>query len=312
MRRSTSTIAGVPHPIPYQGSKRWIARAIVSCFPKGTARLLEPFAGSAAVSLAAAHYHKAKEFHVNDINEPLIKLWRKIINEPEALSDEYRRLWQEQEGKEREFYDWVRARFNQTHRPDYFLYLLARCVKAAIRYNARGEFNNSPDNRRKGAHPDTMRAHVFAVSQLLKGRTHFSSEDYRVVLEEATPKDVVYMDPPYQGVCGNRDQRYLGSVTFHEFSDALHRLNSRDIPYIVSYDGRTGDKIYGHKLPEALNLVHLEIEAGRSTQATLLGRDSRTYESLYLSQALMSHIGQIPTRLRVESAQQLLFAGPES
>jgi DNA adenine methylase len=312
MIRSRSTLAGVPHPIPYQGSKRWIAKAIVSCLPKGTARLLEPFAGSAAVTLAAAHHRKAKRFQVNDINEPLIALWRKMVNEPEALSDEYRRLWQEQEGRERDFYDWVRARFNETHRPDYFLYLLARCVKAAIRYNARGEFNNSPDNRRKGAHPDTIRAHVLAVSRLLKGKTHFSSEDYRVVLEEATSRDVVYMDPPYQGVCGNRDPRYLGSVTFHEFSDALHRLNSRDVPYIVSYDGRTGDKVYGHKLPEALDLVRLEVEAGRSTQATLLGRDSRTFESLYLSPALMSHLGRIPSLLRGESAQQLLLAGLES
>jgi len=306
--RRIAAIAGVPHPIPYQGSKRWIAKAIVSCFPKDTTRLHEAFAGSAAVSLAAAHYRKTNRFQINDVNKPLIELWRKIINEPEVISDDYQRLWEEQQGKEREFYDWVRARFNKTHRPDYFLYLLARCVKAAIRYNVRGEFNNSPDNRRKGAHPDTMRAHVLAVSQLLKGKTHLSSEDYRVVLEQATPQDVVYMDPPYQGVCGNRDPRYLGAVTFHEFSEALHRLNARGISYIVSYDGRTGDKTYGHKLPEALHLVHLEVDAGRSTQATLLGRDSRTVESLYLSPALMSRISRIPARLQAESAQQLLFA----
>lgn len=97
---------------------------------------------------------------------------------------------------------------------------------------------------------------------------------------------VVYMDPPYQGVCGNRDTRYLASVQFCEFVEVLETLNRRNIRHIVSYDGRTGSKVYGVKLPEHLNLTHMELDAGRSTQATLLGRDDATFEALYLSPAL--------------------------
>ena len=44
----------IPHPIPYQGSKRGIAEAILAYFPQHVTRLIEPFAGSAAVTLAAA------------------------------------------------------------------------------------------------------------------------------------------------------------------------------------------------------------------------------------------------------------------
>ncbi|MCK4459049.1 MAG: DNA adenine methylase, partial [Methanosarcinales archaeon] len=49
----------VPHPIPYQGSKRNIARTILSFFPHQFDTLVEPFAGSAAISLAAASYGKS-------------------------------------------------------------------------------------------------------------------------------------------------------------------------------------------------------------------------------------------------------------
>ena len=77
-------------------------------------------------------------------------LWREIIENPDAISQAYSRLWNAQLGNERDFFDQVRTRFNQSHRPADFLYLLARCVKAAIRYNSNGEFNNTPDNRRKG------------------------------------------------------------------------------------------------------------------------------------------------------------------
>src|SRR5207253_11286383 len=62
-------------------------------------------------------------------------------------------------------------RSNRTRRPHHFLYLLARCVKASVRYNADGEFNQSPDNRRMGALPETMREQILGASFLLKGKT---------------------------------------------------------------------------------------------------------------------------------------------
>ena len=48
-----------------------------------------------------------------------------------------------------------------------------------------------------------------------------------------------------------------------------------------------GDKSYGKDLPAYLNLKKLLINAGRSTQSTLLGHDSVTLESLYLSKAFV-------------------------
>jgi len=300
---------GVPHPIPYQGSKRWIARAIVATFPDDAQRLFEPFAGSAAVSLAAAYSGKVKHFFLNDINAPLMDLWNKIINEPEALAGQYRRLWESQQGKERHYYDIVRAKFNKTRRPDFLLYLLARCVKASVRYNANGEFNQSPDNRRKGAHPDVMERHIRGASQLLKGRTTLSSGDYRKTLEIVEPPDIVYLDPPYQGVCGNRDPRYKEGLPFETFVESLRWLNDKGIAYIVSYDGRTGSKRFGRPLPGFLELKHIEIAAGRSSQATLLGRNSMTYESLYLSPALVSRTNGLPSSLARRPSHQLSLFG---
>ena len=101
-------------------------------------RLVEPFAGSAAISLATAYRRLADRFLVNDAHTPVIDLWREIIDRPEELAAKYRRLWQAQLGQEREYYDTVRKKFNEIHKPEYFLYLLARCVKAAIRYTGEG------------------------------------------------------------------------------------------------------------------------------------------------------------------------------
>ena len=283
---------GVPHPIPYQGSKRHLAAAILQYFPLDVKTLYEPFAGSAAISIAAAHHSLATDFVLNDLNEPLINLWRDIIESPARISSSYAGLWDAQLGREREFYDFVRDEFNKTRRPDYLLYLLARCVKAAVRYNSDGEFNQSPDNRRRGTHPETMRKHVFGASTLLRGTTKCLSQDYAGALRDVETSDLVYLDPPYQGVCGKRDPRYLESVPFDNFVTVLDELNTRGVSFIISYDGRTGEKVFGQSLPAYLNLHRVELHAGRSSQSTLLGRNDDTFESLYLSPALIGRLNR--------------------
>ncbi len=252
----------IPHPIPYQGSKRNLAATILEHAPGTVSRLVEPFAGSAAVSLAAADGNLAGRFWINDAHQPLAILWNAIIHDPEAISRNYRNLWEQQAGRERDYFNEVRQLFNESHRPEHFLYLLARCVKAAVRYNALGEFNNTPDNRRKGARPDAMRSRILGASSLLKGRAQVTSLDYKAVLERCTSDDLIYMDPPYQGVSRVRDTRYAPKITHNEFVDCLADLNRRQCCYIVSYDGRTGDKRFGAPLPKTLDLVHLEVCAG--------------------------------------------------
>jgi len=267
--------------------------------------LYEPFAGSAAVSLAAAAQKKAGRFYINDLNKPLVDLWQEIVNTPERLAEKYEALWTAQLDAPKTFYNRTRDEFNATGKPDLFLYLLARCVKASVRYNANGEFNQSPDNRRKGTSPSLMREQILGASRLLKGKTILSSMNYRDVVFLAGEDDLVYMDPPYQGVCGNRDGRYLGSVQFCEFVEVLEQLNANRIRYMVSYDGRTGRKVHGRLLPENLRLTHMELHAGRSTQATLLGRDDVTYESLYLSPALSETIESIDMRPQLSRCEQM-------
>jgi DNA adenine methylase len=281
----------IPHPIPYQGSKRNLASQILQYFPDFLPRLLEPFAGSAALTIAAAVHRRSETFVLSDINEPLMTLWKQIIETPEQLADAYQKLWNAQAGNEKQYYLAVRAAFNKTHRPDQFLYLLARCVKAAIRYNSQGGFNQSADNRRKGRLPDAMRADIRAVSLLLAGRTLLMNSDYREVLRMATPSDLVYMDPPYQGVCGNKDPRYSEAVEFDSFVKELGLLSERGISFIVSYDGRRGNQIYGKLIPESVGVLRLELEAGASAQSTLTGKYAVTYESLYVSLPLVERLG---------------------
>lgn len=293
--RRLPELVDAPHAIPYQGSKRQLAHAIVPLLPPGTARLLEPFAGSAAVSIAARHLRIGETAEISDLNAPLMALWQRVLTEPDALAADYERLWHAQLPDPRTYYDQVRTRFNETHEPHCLLYLLARCVKAAVRYNRDGGFNQGPDKRRLGARPAAMRLRLAATARALAGCRAYPA-DYADVLASAGAADVVYLDPPYQGVSRARDNRYMAGLPRDAFTARLREAVARGTSFLLSYDGlshdrSTGERAYGDPLPDDLGLLHLHVHAGTSTQATLHGRRAQTVESLYLSPALTTRLG---------------------
>jgi len=290
--------ASVPHPFPYQGSKRKIAPQILSHFPTNVNCLIEPFCGAGAVSIAAIAHNSAKKILLNDLNEPLMALWNEILKRPNELLKSYEKLWHEQHPDKKEFFFKIRDEFNSTHQPHHLLYLLARIVKGSVRYSSKGLFNQSADNRRSGMQPPRMNQQIIGVSYLLGKKTTLSAKDFRQVLSKAEKDDLVYMDPPYQGTSFTRDHRYCNGLSYEEFVEALQTLNRKNISYIISYDGQTGKKIHGKPLPADLSLKHLHIHAGRSSQSTLLGSNHETIESLYLSPALIKRLHTKRRRIR--------------
>jgi len=288
--RRLSGLTDVPHVLPYQGSKRRLAHAIIPLLPVDTDRLLEPFAGSAAVSLAARHLKIGGTAWFSDINAPLIGLWQQILADPYELAAAYARMWAAQRADPSAYFQAVRTAFNERHAPDHLLYLLARCVKAAVRYNSDGDFNQGVDHRRLGVRPELMRSRLVRASATLAG-SRASVADYQDVLAAATARDVAYLDPPYEGVSAARDRRYVTGLPRAEFIAAIIDAVSNGTSFLASYDGRTGDRVYGEPLPAGLGLLHLHLDAGVSSQATLNGSAAATVESLYASPALVDRLG---------------------
>lgn len=284
----------IPHIVQYQGSKRILAPQILQYMPRKIKRLIEPFSGMAAITIAVAMQKRTSSYIVNDLNEPLVNILREAVNNPQVLVEEYKKVWEGQfdfpKGNIEHYYT-VRDDFNAGNKnAANMLYLLARCVKGSVRYSSAGLFNQSPDKRRNGTSPKNIERNVLAISSLLKGKVDFMSKDYREVLDLARPGDVVYMDPPYQGVCSSRDNRYLSGIEFDDFVEAVDNLNKKGVDYIISYDGSCGNKQYGVDLPEFLGLKKILLNGGLSSQSLLLGKKEVTYESLYLSKNMQNFI----------------------
>ena len=222
---------------------------------------------------------------LNDSDSPLMELWKAILLSPEILCDAYRDHFRTQADDPRAYFNEVRKRFNTEHRPADLLYLINRCVKGAVRYNRSGEFNQGADHRRLGARPEEVERRIFGTHRLLRGRCGLRVGDFTDALAEATPQDIVYLDPPYQGTSEGSDGRYRNGLARSVLISALNLLEERHVSYIVSYDGIGPNGAYGTPLPDSLARC-IEVRTGRSAQATLLGREVETMERLYVSHDL--------------------------
>ena len=67
--------------------------------------------------------------------------------------------------------------------------------------------------------------------------------------------------------------------------------------YLISYDGECGGKEYGKELPESLGCKKIMLNAGVSSQATLLGKKEITFEALYISESLIPVFEDFPRQL---------------
>ena len=238
------------------------------------------------MTLWAASRGAAKRYVIGERLEPIATLWQSIIEKPDDTADSYERIWEGQTQSELAYFNRIRERYNNDRNPVDLLYLICRCVKNAVRFNKNGAFTQSVDKRRLGMRPEKMKVAILGAARLLKGRTEVRVGDWLETTKEAGASDFIYMDPPYLGTSIGRDKRYAHQMAQEPLIEGLTQFRNRGLRFALSYDGMTGEKVYGPPLPEALGLTRLLLHAGTSSQATLSGKKAETIESLYISPGL--------------------------
>lgn len=261
--------------VKWSGGKRSQAEEIIAYFPKDIRIYYEPFLGSGAI---LGHLRPDRAI-CSDINGPLISLWKSIQNEPEKVASDYRKKWEKLQEEGHTYFYKVRDDFNKKQSPLDFLFLTRTCVNGLIRYNKKGEFNNSLHHTRKGMHPDQLEKIICSWADIIK-KHKFFNKSYELTTKNASEEDFVYLDPPYF----NTGVRYFGAIDFDEFISYLESLNNKGVRYALSYDGKRGDTSYIVDIPKKLYKQHIMLHSGNSTfNKVQNGKVEKVYESLYLN-----------------------------
>ena len=288
MSRAELVKKSVPSLIKWTGSKRAQVAAITKLMPSYN-RYIEPFVGSGALLYAAA----VPGSIASDIYCPLIELWELIQQSPARVIENYREQWlavkDELDGLDMKnippnvtlptyFYQ-VRHRFNREKNPLDLNFIMRTCVNGIVRFNDKGEFNNSFHLSRRGMIPARFEKVVRDWHQVIQG-VEFICQDYEETLERASKGDFVYLDPPYAG----NKQRYVSDLDLDRFFSNLDKLNRRGVKWALSFDGLRGEKNLIHDVPKDLYSHHTLLSNGASAVNKVLnGPIEAVEESLYLN-----------------------------
>ena len=235
MRGQMRNCMSVKPFLKWAGGKYRLVERILAELPEGR-RLVEPFAGSAAVYLNSPFTQAL----VCDANKDLIGLYAALQREGEAFINCCAAFFTPENNTRGHYLD-LRARFNAIDdarlRGALFLYLNRHAYNGLVRYNTKGGFN-VPFGRYKKPYFPLKELKAFC-RKTQTTKTVFAAMDFRDVFAALRPGDVVYCDPPYVPLSPTASFTAYAGTIFGEKDQkdlAVCAANARErgIPVIIS------------------------------------------------------------------------------
>ena len=296
--------------IKWSGSKRKQAPYIVSKFPKEINTYYECFLGGASVlhellNQIACGSIICKHIVFSVINKDLINVLNMFKN-PETrqkLYDGYCKLhWALKERAEyvegtkpnrthitkcQTLYYEMRQKYNDyIDRDEYcddrtiiFYWITRTCFNGLIRYNPKNNHFNASFHvgGRFGITPNELQS-VFkswgcVIDSFIKngGTIEFVNKSYDDVICDAKEGDVVYMDPPYENATG---MYFCKELDTKYFWNVLSKLNTKNVKWLLSYDGLSGDNDATANVPNIYK-THEYVNSGHSSFKKLKSKSTK-------------------------------------
>lgn len=208
-------------------------------------RLVEPFAGSAAVFLNTDY----DAYLITDSNPDLIHLYQILQQDGDAFIADCRALFVPDNNNGSAYYR-LRQEFNETRnrrrKAALFVYLNRHCYNGLCRYNSRGRFNTPFGRYVKPRFPEKE----MRFFSLKSARAEFQHAGFPEVLRRVKKGDVVYCDPPYIPLSKTSHFTDYATGGFSwddqvELVKAAGRLAQRGIPVVISnHDTESSRRLY--------------------------------------------------------------------
>lgn len=184
--------------LKWPGGKSRVFEKIEPYFSNSKSNVfVEPFAGSAVVSLNLADFYE--KTIINDVNSDLIRTFR-VLKESDISSFLSKIKEQFKQHSKSHYYN-VRDKFNKKEASDVelaamFVYLNRHCFNGLIRYNQKGEFNSPIGDYEN---PRVPRSKIYDFYQVIgRNNVEFYNKDFESVFSKILQGgEDVYCDPPY-------------------------------------------------------------------------------------------------------------------
>lgn len=177
--------------LKWAGNKYQIIGRIRAVLPPGP-RLIEPFAGSAAVFLNTDYADNL----VADSSTDLMQTYIYLQAEGVQFIHYCEQFFTDDNNNEERYYE-LRQQFNETAdarlKAALFVYLNKHCYNGLCRFNSKGRFNTPFGKYKKPYFPHKEMIYFYEKSKTAV----FTQGDFATAFAQARPGDIVYCDPPY-------------------------------------------------------------------------------------------------------------------
>jgi len=219
--------------LKWAGNKYRIIDRIKKSLPNGK-RLIEPFAGSAAVFLNTDY----EKYLINDNNPDLIHLYNLLKSDGADFIKKCRYYFTPRFNNEEQYYK-LRQKFNDTSdiykRAVLFVYLNRHGYNGLCRYNLKGGYN-VPFGRYKAPYfPEKEMLFFHEKAQ----KAEFILSSFEEVIQSAKKGDVIYCDPPYVALSPSANFTSYSAGGFNmekqqQLADLANETSAKGIPIIIS------------------------------------------------------------------------------
>ena len=219
--------------LKWAGNKYRIIDRIKKSLPNGK-RLIEPFAGSAAVFLNTDY----EKYIINDNNPDLIHLYNLLKSDGADFIKKCRYYFTPRFNNEEQYYK-LRQKFNDTSdiykRAVLFVYLNRHGYNGLCRYNLKGGYN-VPFGRYKAPYfPEKEMLFFHEKAQ----KAEFILSSFEEVIQSAKKGDVIYCDPPYVALSPSANFTSYSAGGFNmekqqQLADLANETSAKGIPIIIS------------------------------------------------------------------------------
>ena len=220
--------------LKWAGNKFRIMDKIHNMLPPNGKRLIEPFAGSAAVFLNTHYDH----YLISDSNPDLINLYNLLKNEGNDFITYCKYYFTAKNNTSEKYYHY-REQFNKTSdikkRSALFLYLNRHGYNGLCRYNASGLYNVPFGRYLKPYFPQKE---MEFFSKKAK-RATFKVSSFEHIIKKAKQGDVIYCDPPYVPLSPSASFTNYSAGGFSmenqkELAELAQQTAQRGIPVLIS------------------------------------------------------------------------------
>jgi len=217
--------------LKWAGNKFQCLAHILPHFPQKK-RLIEPFAGSAAITLNTDF----KQYWLSERNADLVALFHHIQQEGQDFINLCKSLFIPQNNN-KDFYLKTRDKFNHTQDPrtraQLFLFLNRHGYNGLCRYNLKGGYNVPFGHYIKPYFPEKELLAFYEKSK--KHTIKLTHLDFKDCMLQATKNDLIYCDPPYVPLSPSSS---FTNYTGHGFNEHK-QIELRDLAEKISARGAT-------------------------------------------------------------------------